>query len=201
MKIDKKILIPAGIAIVGLGIYFFTRPKNEEQVFEQLPLNTGGTTTNTTTTQPVIIDKNKLLKRGVNGLETKKLQELLGFVYPDNDGIFGPKTEGALLAKKGVIQTTLNQFATLPNVNQNPIAIGSRVMVNLREGLNTRLATKLADGSFAQSNEFYRVFSFGEELGTIVSMTASKNYYVIKRQQILGSDIYLFVEAASVKKI
>lgn len=199
MKVDKKILIPAGIAVAAIGIYFLMKPKNEEQAFEQFPINTGGTTAPTTPTTPtVVLDRNKLLKKGVNGVETKELQKLL---IVSADGIFGTQTEAALLAKKGVTQTSLNQYASLPNVNQNPIAIGSRVMVNLREGLNTRLATQLADGSFAQSNEFYKVFVFGEEIGTIISMTASRNYYVIKRPQVLGSDIYLFVEAASVKKI
>jgi len=65
---------------------------------------------------PAGLNYDKLLKQGVNGAETKKLQEWLGVT---RDGIFGPQTEAALLAKKGVEQITLNQYQQAADVNDN----------------------------------------------------------------------------------
>ncbi|ESU28403.1 hypothetical protein FLJC2902T_17620 [Flavobacterium limnosediminis JC2902] len=207
MKVDKSILIPAGIAVAAIGIYFLTKPKKEEQAFEQTnqgtttPVATNGGTppSNGTTTPTVTINKNKLLKKGVNGAESKELQKLLGVTA---DGIFGAQTEGALVAKKGVTQTTLNQYGTLPNINQAPIAVGSSVMVNIREGLIPKWATKMADGSFSMSDKnYYKTFKYGDEIGKIVSQTPSKNYYVVEIEFFLAPNEYVFVSAANVKKI
>lgn len=53
------------------------------------------------------LDYTKVLKRGSTGGEVKLLQYLLGVT---TDGQFGPKTEAALLAKKGVKEITLYQY-------------------------------------------------------------------------------------------
>lgn len=68
----------------------------------------------TTTTPDDGLDYNRVLKKGVTGEEVKKLQQLLGNV--EVDGIFGPITEAALLARKGVTSISLTQFGQLPDV-------------------------------------------------------------------------------------
>ncbi len=64
---------------------------------------------------PALLDYNKWLFKGVQDAkpEVKKLQELLGITV---DGIFGPKTEAALFARKGYVQTTLNNYGLVPDV-------------------------------------------------------------------------------------
>lgn len=68
--------------------------------------------TATPPTPPAPLDYNKSLFKGVHDAkpEVKKLQELLGVTV---DGDFGPQTEAALKARKGVLQTTLNIYMTL----------------------------------------------------------------------------------------
>ncbi|MCW5907309.1 MAG: hypothetical protein KIS94_05585 [Chitinophagales bacterium] len=60
------------------------------------------------------LDFNRILRKGVTGNEVKLLQAWLGVSI---DGIFGPVTEAALLAKKGVAEITLNQYANAPNAD------------------------------------------------------------------------------------
>lgn len=64
------------------------------------------------TTPPAGLDQNKVLMNGSRGDEVKFLQGLLGVTA---DGIFGPQTEAALFARKGVKQTSLAQFSQLPD--------------------------------------------------------------------------------------
>lgn len=66
---------------------------------------------------PSGLNPDKVLKRGVNGNEVKLLQQWLGV---DQDGIFGPITEAALLQLKGVNQITLREFPDTPDMNFNP---------------------------------------------------------------------------------
>jgi len=66
---------------------------------------------------PVVLDYDKLLKRGTTGPEVKQLQAWLGV---SSDGIFGPITESALQQKKGVVEITLNQY-NQPETETMPI--------------------------------------------------------------------------------
>lgn len=107
MKTRDYIIITIVVVLIILLIFFqdkikalFTKSKPSQ------PL--------TTPQQEQQLDYNKLLKKGVyNSAEVKKLQELLGV---ENDGDFGPITEAALFNRKGVKEITLNQFATMPDV-------------------------------------------------------------------------------------
>lgn len=65
------------------------------------------------------LDKNKLLKRGVKGVEVKQLQEMINKALTGLnknklvvDGAFGQKTEEALYYLLTIRTTTLAQFAT-----------------------------------------------------------------------------------------
>ena len=86
------------------------------------------------TTNPINMDR--LLKKGVKGAEVTELQkrlkkdggaQLLGLTGPGADGVdgvFGPKTESALLKVKGVVQITLKNYGkggavNNPNPTQN----------------------------------------------------------------------------------
>jgi hypothetical protein len=64
------------------------------------------------------IDLDKTLKKGSRGLEVKRLQEQLtadglGDIVGNTDGIFGKKTEAALLERFDVSQISLNQYREL----------------------------------------------------------------------------------------
>lgn len=60
----------------------------------------------------VTLNFNLMLKQGSKGLEVIELQKRLGFKPTiAGYGTFGPQTESALFAMKGVKQTSLNQFS------------------------------------------------------------------------------------------
>lgn len=61
---------------------------------------------------PAQLDYNKILRKGVNGPETRQLQAWLGVA---TDGIFGPVTESALIDRKGVDSISLNGFQSTPD--------------------------------------------------------------------------------------
>ena len=58
------------------------------------------------------LDYNKILRKGINGPETRQLQAWLGVA---TDGIFGPVTESALIDRKGVDSISLNGFQATPD--------------------------------------------------------------------------------------
>lgn len=62
---------------------------------------------------PAALNLTLLLKRGSIGPEVKVLQGYLGVTA---DGQFGPITENALLAKKGIKEVTLANYNQLPDV-------------------------------------------------------------------------------------
>ena len=192
---EKKIMIVGIGALAAIGIYFATRGNNEmvvQEIPNQIPTPTPQQPA------PVVLDGNKLLKKGINGAETKKLQTLLGI---SSDGIFGSQTEAALLAKKGVVQTTLNQFATLPNINQNSIAIGSRVMADLKTGTPIFTAIQKADGSYYSDYKILYYHDYGKEIGIVKSHNDTKTWYLVEYTGFLGSKHLYFVKSSDVAKI
>lgn len=64
-------------------------------------------------TPPAALNLTLLLKRGSTGPEVKVLQSYLGVTA---DGQFGPITENALLAKKGIKEVTLANYNQLPEI-------------------------------------------------------------------------------------
>jgi hypothetical protein len=61
---------------------------------------------------PAALNLTLLLKKGSTGEEVKVLQGYLGVTA---DGQFGPITENALLAKKGIREVTLANYNQLPD--------------------------------------------------------------------------------------
>lgn len=194
MKVDKKVLVPVAIAGVAIGIYFLTRAKTDNQTYVPVP---SPAPTNGGTTVTITLDRNKILKRGVNGLETKELQKLLGVTA---DGIFAAQTEAALVAIKGVTFTTLNQYAGLVTINQNPVAIGSKVMANLRAGTPIHNAEIKADGSTYSDYKIVKYIDYGQYVGTVKDLNPTKTWYMIEYPGFFGIERG-FVKSTDVVKI
>ncbi len=66
--------------------------------------------TNPSTPAAVVLDYNKLLRKGMTAAEVKRLQQWLGITA---DGVFGNQTESALYNKKGVKEITLNEYINI----------------------------------------------------------------------------------------
>ena len=155
--------------------------------------NTGsGTTT-------VTLNKTLMLKKGSTGNEVKELQRLLGFTGSGLDGIFGTNTENKLFALKLVKQCTLREFESLTTVNQNPLAIGNRIMANKKPEVKIYRAQPLANGSYDLNSEALDSVDFGDEIGTIKMISTYKTRYLIAKPG--QTTIYGWVEASQVKKI
>jgi peptidoglycan hydrolase-like protein with peptidoglycan-binding domain len=92
----KEHIILASLGVAALGAFLLLNKKNEDVVEEQAE----------PTSQPVYVklDKDLILKRGMQGYEVKELQRLLGLSKSDQDGVFGGGTETALLNKKALNQ-------------------------------------------------------------------------------------------------
>jgi hypothetical protein len=194
---NKKVLIAVGIGLgVGLLALALTSKKSSTSVLvtDTLPPTGGGQTTPTTT-----INLNKILAKGSTGLEVKELQRLMSITA---DGIFGSQTESRLYQLKGVLKASINQYKSLPTINTTSLPIGTRVMANSGINTETKLYTALqkADGSFYTNNEVSETVNYGNEIGTIKGMDATKNWYLVLRPEFF-TDTYYFVKAIDVKKI
>lgn len=116
----KKYLIIAAVLTVVVLLFIF-RDKIKALFTRSTgntppPPNGSGNTTPAPAPQPAALDYNKILRRGVNGAETRQLQAWLGVA---TDGIFGPITESALIDRKGVESISLNGFQTMPDVSES----------------------------------------------------------------------------------
>lgn len=196
---EKYIYIAAGgAALIGLGYYFFKpKSKNQTGVIDQ-PATTNPTPTPVPAT-PVVLDSNKVLKKGVSGAEVKELQRLLGGLTVD--GAFGSNTENRLKTVKGVTQITLNQYSALPTTtaptnNITALPIGTNVMSMNRSGTQVNIAYTRADGYFYDGG-FLRTIPYGSKIGKIVSKVPSGAFYVVE----YTSGIFVFVAAADVGRM
>lgn len=206
---DDKMLIGAGIlALGGLGFLFWKKKKNEQQDDElanyipepETATSSGGSGSNPA--QGATLDRNKLLKVGVKGLEVRELQRLLGV---NIDGDFGAKeTLPALQNAKGVSETSLNAFATTVKKKvTKPLAVSTPKVSLPKVGQKLMAAKddtvifnskKLANGK--QSNTGQSVwgkFNYGDALGTYVGANVS-GFYLIK----MGTRFY-YVKSNEVK--
>ncbi len=201
MKKSNNKTIIAGVALIAAGVVAFATSKKSngemignENFNDQAPAQP---TPSNPTPAPVALNGNKVLKLGVNGAETKKLQQLLGVTA---DGIFGSLTESALFTQKGVKSTTLNTFASLTNMNQSPIAIGSNVMANNRSGTQLFDAVAKADGSYFSNYEVEGTVDYGQLVGKIKLRNATKTWYLVEVDTWVGTRLR-FVKSADVVKI
>ena len=205
-KKNNENLIIAGVGAAALGIFMLSRKKNT--TFETFPTDvptsqpTTSTPKPTTSTPkpaaPVVLNKALVLKKGSSGNEVRELQRLLGIAQ---DGSFGPNTEAALLKKKGVKEISLNGFATAPNMNPNPLAVGNRVMANLKAGVKVYKAQLLANNTYSYTTNLYDTVPYGTEIGKIIMLSSpTKTSYVVKMTGTF-SDQMVFVNATDVVKI
>lgn len=205
-KSNKGIIFAIGtLAVVGGGIALLSGGKKEKigaDTFDDTPQGPAPSSPSvpsvpSTPSAPATLNGNLLLKQGSRGAEVKKLQTLLGV---SADGIFGPMTEAALVKTKGVKQITLNQFASLPNVNNAPIAVGTRVMAKNRAGAKIYGATAKADGTYFSTEQVEETVEYGQEVGKIKAYNGTKTWYSIYYDGFLGQKVG-FVLASDVEPI
>lgn len=109
MKRQQQVIALASAAglLLFLGARFLKRRKQSPVVITQETPTTENTT-------PTGLDLDKRLEKGVRGPEVRYLQQLLIrenlLSIGQDDGIFGPITEQALVAGRDVIATTLRAF-------------------------------------------------------------------------------------------
>lgn len=178
-----------GIATIGYIVFNKNTPEVQEEI-EPTPIPTP------TPVQPIPLNKNLVLAIGSRNAEVELLQQLLNI---PSDGIFGPLTQKALMAIKGVKSITLNQFATKANVNNKPLKIGDKVMAYRKPSTPTFYSKLLADGTYHMTPDVFDDYDFGDAIGTIKMMTPDKLHYVVRSYSF--NSAMIFVRATDVKKI
>ncbi len=199
MKVAEKkpnYFLYGGIALALAGvIYFVKNGKNQTAIDEPI------STVDETQPLPIVIDQNKILLRGSRGLEVKELQKLMNITA---DGIFGIQTETRLLQLKGVKSTSLNSYKNSPGINQNALAIGTKVMANLVSGTPVYKAILKADGTYYSDYSIFRYVDFGKLVGTVLGKNAAGNWYLISGTDLFGDEkptSRYYVKATDVVKI
>lgn len=194
MKPKTENIILGGVLALTAGVFIYKQvQKGKSNMTEEIPV----TVPVIAPTAPAVsLNGNLLLKSGSKGNEVKQLQKILGV---SQDGIFGAKTEAALVKLKGVKQITLNGFSTAVTVNQTALIVGQSIMAGTG-GCTLFESFLAADNKHYTTTTVYKKLSFGEKIGKIVAMTASKNMYLCDYVGIL-STTKVWVNASEVKKI
>jgi len=187
------------LAILGLSS-FGKKPKETANTPQE---DTGGIKPPSNIAPPNIAPPTKprakgdlILKNGSRGIEVVELQKLLGITA---DGIFGPVTERTLFAKKGVLQISLNQYATTTNQNSTMLKAGDRV-----KAINIR-GVDLFKAFSRPNNVFYTNFvkegfaSYNEPIGIIKSVGESQTAYSVRTFASMEQKV-VFVKIADVIK-
>lgn len=194
---EDKLLIGAGLVSAGiLGFMYWRKKKAEREASNQLPIEepTEVPQIPKTATPPITVpntsaptlNRTLTLKNGSRGNEVKELQKKLGV---DSDGIFGAKTESALLRAKGVKSISLNQFdgkakltvkqaakvittLKIPNTGQKLMAV--------KDDFNIFNAAQNADGSYTNSGKSgtFTTFSYGEHVGTFKTARTNGQFLI-----------------------
>jgi hypothetical protein len=195
MKTENKDLIVGGaILVIGGIIYYFSNKK--EEIVEEIPADIPVPNV----IKPVVLNRNLLLKVGARGKEVVELQRLLGGLT--TDGVFGNGTKNKLFETKGIYETTLNQYAKLPSVNNNLIPVGSRLMAYNSNVTKLYKAVKLANGTYSYSNTVEREINKGEEIGTLANyVLPTKTIILLRGKNIFGFETFYFVYAKDIRKI
>lgn len=194
-KTDKNFRYVSILGLLGLA-YAFTHIKKP-------PVQTTESTTDTNydTFETVVLQEDLILKSGSKGAEVKRLQVLMGITA---DGVFGPKTEAALVKLKNVKQISIKQFLNSPTINQNILPIGTKVMAKNKLGARIFNAIAKADTSYYSDNKIVETIGYGREVGEIRGVNPGGNYYSVYYKpmfsSILGTKVG-FVLAVDVEKI
>ncbi len=137
MKNKTKIFIAIAVVLLVVWLLYSEEISFKlKEIFKTKEVNNkdGEPTQDTPNTKPAqtTVNRNKLLKRGVKGLEVRELQKKLkdnpsvnlgntGTGKNGIDGDFGVLTEKALMLVKGVKQITLNDYDKKPgNTGTSP---------------------------------------------------------------------------------
>lgn len=207
MTTENKLLY-GGVALAGVAgiIALVSNSGNGKKlgtetfpVPETTPTPTPTPTQNNTHSIPApvpALNKNLVLAQGSRGQEVVQLQKLLGITA---DGVFGPNTEAALKAKKGVIKITLNQFATAANVNNNSYPLNTKVFSNTKAGAKLYGNRTLPNGLNESTGVIEDTFEYGKEIGVIKGASQNAIWYRVLVSYFLG-DYYRWVLASEVKK-
>lgn len=142
------------------------------------------------------LDKNLILKVGSRGLEVVELQKRLGIVA---DGIFGPVTEKALFAKKGVQNSSLNQYAITADRNNKLLKVGDKVMASNLAGTEIYAAIKRPNNTYYTDFKREGVAFYNEPIGTIKSIGESNTAYSVFTFASIGQKV-AFVKVLDVRK-
>lgn len=195
MKTENIVL--GGVVAACAAVLIF-RKKDDTGTTENFTEDLPVTTPVINTPAPVVLNKSLVLKKGSKGNEVRELQKLLKVTA---DGDFGANTEGALFTKKGVKQISLNQYSSAPDVNTSALPIKTRVMANVKAGVKVNEVGTKADGTMYDTGKVYDTIAYGEEIGTIISISTSKNYYVVALEKWFGITVNVWVKASEVAKI
>ena len=142
-KYSKYIIVAVVLAIIVLLVVFRNKISGLfSSTAPAAPPVTGGS--GGSNAGPTL-NYNKVLKQGVSGEEVKLLQHFLGVT---TDGAFGPQTEAALYAQKGVIQTTLAEYPFLPDAgmevqDQNPGVFDSQYYTDTQGGFLSNILSNV----------------------------------------------------------
>lgn len=139
------------------------------------PILSGGTATNTAKASSYdnVVNENKVLKRGVKGVNVRTLQTELNNMGQSLyvDGIFGSKTQAALMAVIGKTETTLLDFrnevaanAGTPSATPTPPTQHSGLDNSklLKKGVNGAEVKKLQEGLNLQGENLTTDGKFGD---------------------------------------
>jgi hypothetical protein len=187
----KEHIILASLGVAALGAFLLLNKKNEDVVEEQAE----------PTSQPVYVklDKDLILKRGMQGYEVKELQRLLGLSKSDQDGVFGGGTETALLNKKGVKSITLNQFPTKTNVASTALKVGDIVQPKNITGADG-YENKLSNGNYINTGKYLDTWLYKEDIGKIIAFAPDKINVVVKATHFFGDDEIVWFKTAELEK-
>ncbi|MFC7774092.1 peptidoglycan-binding domain-containing protein [Flavobacterium sp. GCM10027622] len=195
---EDKLLIGVGLLSAGLLGILWWRKKKAEQEVSQLPIEEPSETTSIpkVATPPIskpkpqnTLNRSLPLKNGSRGNEVQELQRKLGV---EADGIFGSKTETALLKAKGVKSITLNQFdgkTSLPIKQAAKVVTTIKIpkpgqkLMAIKDDFNIFKAAQNADGTYTNTGASgtFSTFNYGEEVG-IFKVARNNGQYLIERE-------------------
>ncbi|MFC4817623.1 peptidoglycan-binding domain-containing protein [Flavobacterium sp. GCM10023249] len=195
---EDKLLIGVGLLSAGLLGILWWRKKKAEQEVSQLPIEEPleATSIPKVATPPISKPKPQItlnrslpLKNGSRGNEVQELQRKLGV---EADGIFGSKTETALLKAKGVKSITLNQFdgkTSLPIKQAAKVVTTIKIpkpgqkLMAIKDDFNIFKAAQNADGTYTNTGASgtFSTFNYGEEVG-IFKVARNNGQYLIERE-------------------
>jgi hypothetical protein len=109
----KNVFITLGVILAVSAIAYSIYRKRKGLPIVTTPVKIGAGSN-----QNQGLNRSKTLAKGSEGDEVRELQKMLNQIGAgiEPDGIFGDQTEGALVYFKGINETTLEMFESLPTI-------------------------------------------------------------------------------------